>query len=486
MTAVVATLVESQRSQRRLTIVKFGGGVIGDHGQGIPVVVDRIVQIRARDGLGPLVVVSAPKGLTNRTIEMGRQVAAGRSPDVTSLLAPYHAICAHQMREPYATTFLDTLAASFDEARTAFQRVGRNREFEAGDRAIILAHCGELLMAITMDHVLRSHGVNSYNVPFPEWPLITDKKYASATFLRDASMARVAPLVRRIEEDHVVTMGGFVGRTTSGRETTFERGGSDRSAIDLGVLLTAHYDVLVDLEKESVVLSVDPNVHGITADAPAAVERLSYNEARLAGQYGMHIVDPIAIRDVPHDVNLLIHITNAHTGRRTVLQRDPVRFDADPIKIVTGRQNCAILECAQAKSASIYDFLEGVNHYYEFTELRPYAKDGVRLSRLLFFDGHYLRDHLIDDLRRIDDQVQVEYGLAAVTLVGDGMAQASGIAASTYEAIREKHPDLVILDGDIQRPTSSILMVIRDQDKDRCVSAIHLKRVEINRRSLQK
>ena len=42
---MVATLVESQRSQRRLTIAKFGGGVIGEHGQGIAVIVDRIAQI---------------------------------------------------------------------------------------------------------------------------------------------------------------------------------------------------------------------------------------------------------------------------------------------------------------------------------------------------------------------------------------------------------------------------------------------------------
>jgi aspartate kinase len=198
----------------------------------------------------------------------------------------------------------------------------------------------------------------------------------------------------------------------------------------------------------------------------------------------MHIVDPIAIRDIPSDMNLLLHITNAHTGRRTVLQRNPATFDENPIKIVTGRQNCAILECNQAKTASVYDFLEGVNRYYEFTELRPYTKNGVKVARFLFFDGPYLRDHLFVNLCRIDDEVQVEYGLAAVTLVGDGMARASGIAASTYEAIREKHPDLVILDGDIQRPTSSILMIIREQDKDRCVSAIHHKRIEINRRSL--
>ena len=151
--------------------------MIGEHGQGIPVIMDRIASIRKRDDRGPIVVVSAPKGLTNRTIEMGRQVAADHSPDVTTLLAPYQAICEKYIREPFTTSFRENLAESFAEARNAFQRVGRNREFEGGDRAIILAHCGELLMSIMLHHILQSHGIESYNVPFTEWPLITDKNF---------------------------------------------------------------------------------------------------------------------------------------------------------------------------------------------------------------------------------------------------------------------------------------------------------------------
>jgi aspartate kinase len=35
-------------------------------------------------------------------------------------------------------------------------------------------------------------------------------------------------------------MGGFIGKTIDGLETTYERGGSDRSAADIAMLLNDH------------------------------------------------------------------------------------------------------------------------------------------------------------------------------------------------------------------------------------------------------
>jgi aspartate kinase len=267
-----------------------------------------------------------------------------------------------------------------------------------------------------------------------------------------------------------------------GRETTFERGGSDRTAIDLGLLLKPRYDVSVDLEKENIVMSADPKITGIRPEELEKIQHLSYNEARLAGQYGMKIMNPISIRDIPREVDLVIDVTNIFTGEKTRISRAPEEREDASIKLVTGRENCAILEVPRSKSEFVYGFLEGVRKYSEFTELRPYTKNGVRVARFLFFDGHYLRRNLLQDLQRISSDVAVEYGLAAVTLVGDRMAQASGVVSLAYEGIWEHYPDLVILDGDIQRPTSSILIVVRATDKDRCVSAIHEKRAEINRR----
>ncbi|MDQ1280004.1 MAG: aspartate kinase [Thermoproteota archaeon] len=153
--------------------------------------------------------------------------------------------------------------------------------------------------------------------------------------------------------------------------------------------------------------------------------------------------------------------------------------------MVTGRRGFAILEVKQSKRASLYDFLERIKRYNEFTELRSYIKNDVRTAKILFFDGNYVEENLSNDLIKIDEKASIEYGLASVTLIGDRMADASGVIAAAYEGIRENHSDLVILDGDIQRPTSSVLIIVREEDRDKCVSDIHEKRVEMNRNKQQ-
>ena len=52
-----------------------------------------------------------------------------------------------------------------------------------------------------------------------------------------------------LDENQVITIGGFIGRTTDGIITTYERGGSDRTAADLGILLHKKFGVKIDLEQ---------------------------------------------------------------------------------------------------------------------------------------------------------------------------------------------------------------------------------------------
>jgi len=96
--------------------------------------------------------------------------------------------------------------------------------------------------------------------------------------------------------------------------TTFERGGSDRTAADLGILLDKKFDVKIDLEKDSSVVSADPR---IVKEGLTRVDNLSYNEARLAGMFGMNILDPIAIKEIlENGVSLPIIITDMKNPER--------------------------------------------------------------------------------------------------------------------------------------------------------------------------
>ena len=187
-----------------------------------------------------------------------------------------------------------------------------------------------------------------------EWPIVTDDNFEAASFLLDESKNQIDSLIRLVKENDVLCIGGFIGKTVDGLETTYERGGSDKSAADLGILLSSQFNVILDFEKDNSVLSADPK---IVSKNLHNVKTLSYNEAKLAGMFGMKILDPIAIKDIDdHDLNLIILVTNIsnpsnYTQILKQLSDNELETEAK-IKIVTGKKNCAIVRMESIRCIS--------------------------------------------------------------------------------------------------------------------------------------
>jgi aspartate kinase len=229
------------------------------------------------------------------------------------------------------------------------------------------------------------------------------------------------------------------------------------------------------------VLSADPEIETIDRRDLEEVHTLSYNEAILAGQFGMKILTPSAVRDVfeaGYDIPMVI-TDFRNPEHETWIRREDDR-SGDSIKVVTGKKKCALLSLDITMRQSLRDYLKKIKRFHEFYEL---ATDEInRKARFLLLDGDFVQRNE-EELNAYDEQATVEYGLAAITLVGDRMAEAPGVVAESFVAIKERYPELNILDGTIQRPTSLILIVVRDDDADKAVSAIHAIRKSVNRKA---
>ena len=82
----------------------------------------------------------------------------------------------------------------------------------------------------------------------------------------------------------------------------------------MGILLHKKFDVKIDLEKDSSVVSADPR---IVKDGLTEVHSISYNEARLAGMFGMNILDPLAIKEIlENGVSLSIVIADIRNAEK--------------------------------------------------------------------------------------------------------------------------------------------------------------------------
>jgi aspartate kinase len=466
-----------------LIIAKFGGSAIGSDGESIPQIIQRINDLKTDSKV--ITVFSAPltihdgkrRSLTDVILEQGRNAENGIKPSLDIVKTCYQKII-QLVNEENKENCQNAIDAHLEKSQKALEDALQNKEFVDEVRSRALAFSGEILMSHVMNHILRSNNIKTDAVEFDDWPIITDNNIESTNFLKSESNEKIGKIEQLVESNQVVTIGGFIGKTVDNVTTTYERGGSDRTAADLGILFHKKYETSVDFEKDSSVVSADPK---IVNDGLREVFQLSYNEARLAGMFGMKILDPIAIKEiVEHGVDMPIKITNIKNPEKiTVIKRQLDEQKGHPIKIVTGKENCAIFRIETNSIQKLLTSLDKDKRYSEFIILSPFTKDGVELSRILFLDGDYVKRNEKYFLG-FDSLATITYNRGVITLIGDEMWRVQQVASRTSAKIGES--GLNILNMDAQEETSRILIVVEDAEENirKAIVAVHEEISKIN------
>ena len=466
----------------RLVVAKFGGSAIGADGLSIPIIIQRINSLKKDSKV--IAVFSAPltlqdgstRSLTDIVLELGRNAEKGTKPNLTKLKSAYEKIL-ELVSSDYQTDCKKVIESFLEKSEEALVESQQKGEFADEVRSRALAYSGELLMSHVMNFILKSQGIRCAAVDYESWPIITDSNIESTNFLVSESLEKTEPLEKSLEENDVICIGGFIGKTADGTTTTYERGGSDRTAADLGILFHKKYNVSIDFEKDNSVVSADPK---IVAEELSDVHQLSYNEARLAGMFGMKILDPIAIKEiVEHGVDMPIIVTNMkNPSKITTIKRNPDKTNGHPLKIVTGKKNCAILRIETEYVNKLFDSLKNEKRYSEFIILSPFTKDGIEFTRILFLDGDYVKRNEKYVLG-FDSLATITYNRGVITLIGDEMWRVQQIASKSSARIGEA--GLNILNMDAQEETSRIIIVIEDSGTniEKAIQAVHQERSKI-------
>ncbi len=466
-----------------LIIAKFGGSAIGSDGESIPQILQRINDLKTNSKL--ITVFSAPltihdgkrRSLTDVILEQGKNAENGIKPSLEIVKTCYEKII-QLVNEKNRENCQKAIDVHLEKSQKALEDAFQNKEFADETRSRALAFSGEILMSHVMNHILRSNEIKTDAVEFDAWPIITDNNIESTNFLKSESIERIGKIEGLVKENQVVTIGGFIGKTVDNVTTTYERGGSDRTAADLGILFHKKYETSIDFEKDSSVVSADPK---IVKDGLTEVIQLSYNEARLAGMFGMKILDPIAIKEiVEHGVDMPIKITNIKNPEKiTTIERNLEEQKGHPIKIVTGKENCAIFRIETNSIQKLLTSLEKDKRYSEFIILSPFTKDGVELSRILFLDADYVKRNE-KYLLGFDSLATITYNRGVITLIGDEMWRVQQVASRTSAKIGES--GLNILNMDAQEETSRILIVVEDAEENiqKAIMAVHDEISKIN------
>ena len=466
----------------KLIVAKFGGSAIGVDGLSIPIIIQRINSLKKDAKV--IAVFSAPltiqngktRSLTDIVLEIGKNAEKGEVPKLDVLRNTYEKIL-ELVSSDYQEKCKEVINSFLEKSRTALDEARHKGEFADEIRSRALANSGELLMSQVMNYIFKSQGIRSNVVSFESWPIITDNNIESTNFLYSRSAEKLQSLEKLLNESDVVSIGGFIGKTVDGITTTYERGGSDRTAADLGILLQKKYETTIDFEKDSSVVSADPK---IVSEDLSEIEELSYNETRLAGMFGMKILDPIAIKEiVEHGVDIPIIITNMKNPTKiTIIKRNPENKDGHPLKIVTGKKNCAILRIESEYVNKLLMSLQNEKRYSEFIILSPFTKDGIEFTRILFLDGDYVKRNE-KYILGFDSIATITYNRGVITLIGDEMWRVQQIASKASAKIGDA--GLNILNMDAQEETSRIIIVIEDSGDNivKAIKAVHQEKSKI-------
>jgi aspartate kinase len=461
-----------EKLMKKLTIVKFGGSLLDLNDVNIPLIVQRIEELRCKADVGPIAVFSAPRRYTDILIEIGESRAQSKDIDVKPLFEPYKALAKRYVNAEYQQELLNELDLYFQEVEETLAKL--NKRFEGNNKARVLTSGGELPTAALMDYVLRSRGIDSCHISKEKWPIITDDNYENATPIYEASKKRVDYLIDLLEAGKVISQAGFLGMTSDGLETILGRGGSDQVAVFNSCLLKDKYEVDTLLLKETPVQSADPAI--VTNQKLHRIRYMTYNEAIKATVTGMKIVQSAAVR-LAREFKLPLKVAPLENMElSTIIQaNDPT---SEIVKCITGTKGCAILTINNDRSKSLEDCLRLWESYEDFLDLGTEVLETGKVVRdFLLLDANFVKKHE-ERLRSFDEQLEIEYGVGVVTLIGDRMKDSPGTASIAISAI----PNINIKRAVFAPHTSQIILVLDERDVETAVRSIHAKRSKMNRR----
>jgi len=448
---------------KTLAVIKFGGSLIDFNGTNIPVIIERIKDLKRTKDLGPLAVFSAPKGVTDRLQALGEAKALNKDYDLGSIFSSYSKLASPLLNKTQYDKLQETLNDYRTDVEESLSRI--DKRFTRMLRARVLTSGGELPTAALMSHILESAGVKSSSLEKTHWPILTDDNFENASPNLELSSQNLRPLINFLNDGVAVSIGGFMGMTPDGLTTLLGRGGSDQTAILLSILLRKHFNVETILLKETPVQSADPKI--VREQELGRVSAMSYNEAQKATVSGMTIVQNAAIRLARANKQpiTVAPISDLQLGT-SIHELDP---NPQAVKCITGLTDCAIVTMNNERSKSLEDCLVLWEDYDGFLDLGSEVMDtGLVLRDFLVYDADFVRKNE-ERLRSFDKEMKFEYGVGIVTLVGDKMKDTPGVASIAINSI----PRINIKRGVFAPHTSQIILVVDSADVHEAIREIH-------------
>lgn len=333
----------------------------------------------------------------------------------------------------------------------------------------MLLSTGEGVSIALLAMAIQAQGYDAVSFNATQVGIITENIHQKARII-DIKTDKIKD---KLNEGKIVVIAGFQGITPEGEITTLGRGGSDTSAVALGAALNAlRCDLYTDVEG---VYTADPR----TVHCATRLKMISYDEMLELSRVGANVLHPRSVETakqfkVPLRVRSTFKLDNSGTlitGAKAMEMYQPVTgvaADLSQVRIVV----CEVPDIP-GNAAKLFTRLAGENISVDMI-IQSYARVDLNTNDIAFTIDKPDLEKTLSVLEKIKGElkaktIHIDENIAKVSIVGAGMVDRPGIAATMFETLGK-------LDVNIKMISTSeikISCLVEAQDAQKSVKALH-------------
>jgi len=272
--------------------MKFGGTSIAD--QHCVNNVAGIVVTHVKKGFEVVVVVSALSGVTDQLLEASEKAKHRTLNEVLEILSTIEKRHLALAKETIGDEILrkettKAVSENLEELRKVLTGISYLGEATPRSKDYVLSF-GERLSAPILCGALRDHGLKANYYTGGEAGIVTDSNFGEALPIMKITKDRVQKIIgSSLEAGNTPVISGFIAESEDGSITTLGRGGSDYTAVIVGV--ASESDEVWFWTDSDGLMTADPKIEPLAKTIP----EISFQEAIEMAIFGAKRMHPRAL-----------------------------------------------------------------------------------------------------------------------------------------------------------------------------------------------
>lgn len=446
-----------------LKVCKFGGSSVASSEK-----LEKIVEIINQDDSRRCIVLSAPGKSNEYNVKVTDMLISATE---MALKEESYAAEIREIKERFHSMYLSlgVSASEIDEIIIDLERrLSFSKEHPGKFRDLIVS-AGEDLNCRLFALYLQKIGIEAQYIHPKDVGMLVTSVFGDAQPLPECSINMAS--LKSICAEKTVIFPGFFGITKEGDIATFSRGGSDLSGSLLAEILdAAEYENWTDVDG---IFSAHPGM----INSPEQIAALTYKEMRELSYIGFNVFHEEAVKPVLRKkIPIRLRNTNNIGNEGTLIVSERLPSERDVIGVASGSGYCSftlqkfLMNREKGFGRRLLSIFEDAGLSYEHS---PSGVDNISVV----LNQNQLKSEQVNNIIRIleeqlqPDEIKTEFGIALVSLVGEGLCHKIGVLAQATTALSKSDVNIKMINQGSSE--ISIIFGIDATDEKKAVKALY-------------